>query len=77
MKLGLDDGIGSRGFLGFAVENRYEKRETRNFLYTATTLFRLGGGVSTIIFIGSGQQDWMSSNLGVGGRSQETKVGRD
>ncbi len=76
MKLGLDDGMVLGVFLGFVVENRYEKCETRYFLYTATT-FCVGGvgGVSTIIFIGSGQQDWMSGNLGVGGRSQETEVG--
>lgn len=36
-----------------------------------------GGGVSTVIFIGTGQQDWMSGDLGVGGSSQKTEVGRD
>jgi hypothetical protein len=69
-------GLVSRGFFsGFAVGNKYEKCETRHFLYTATDV--VASGVSTVIFVGSGQQDWMSGDLGVGGGSEKTKVGRD
>lgn len=56
------------------INNRNAKRAI-SFTHGDDVVLRRG--VSTVIFVGSSQQDRMSGHLGMGGRSQKTEVRRD